>query len=80
MNTDREESPGRLITAGLVLGAIPVLCLFILIISTGHSIQPGIEEIIFGLVFYGFLSGILTLPMGVALVVFGIKKWVNSGP
>ncbi len=80
MNDDeRRKGATALIVTGIVIGAIPFLCLPILVISTGHSVQPGGESVFFGAVYLGFVSGICLVPLGLVLFVTGIVR-LSSKP
>lgn len=62
-----------LLLGGLLLVALPFLSFFVLIISTGHQVQPGPQTIFYGVLYFCFVGGICIVPLGLYLLFCGLK-------
>lgn len=75
----RKRSIGQsLLWVGIVLLSAPFACLAILIVSTGHAVQPGIETLFFSMVYLGFISGVFLAPIGLAVLIYSIVAMVRD--
>ncbi len=57
---------------GLILIGLPAACLVILVVSTGHQVQSGAETGFFMLAYLGALSGCLSVPIGIAFIIYAL--------
>ncbi|RYG42336.1 hypothetical protein EON79_19110 [bacterium] len=68
--------------AGFVMGAAGFGSLVLLVISTGHQVQPGWEAGLFGLAYLLFWSGLVLSPIlfFAAFILFVIAQFTKKGP
>ena len=66
-----------LLLVGLAIAGLPLLCLVILVVSTGHAIKGGLESVFFGLVYVGYYSFRIAVPLGLILAIIAIIQMLR---
>lgn len=68
-----------LLVAGLAIAGLPLLCMLLLVVATGHAIKGGLQSAFFWLVHLGYISIPVSVPAGLVLAAIAIIRMLMPG-